>query len=99
MAGNESVTIEDIDGISSLCTGCGACAAAYPTGSICMTTDREGFSYPRVDNNQCIACHKCLNVCQASRDSAKQNRLKSKRYMPPEKTKEPLDHLAESWVY
>lgn len=73
MAGNESVTIEDIDGISSLCTGCGACAAACPAGSICMTTDREGFSYPRVDNNQCIACHKCLNVCQASRDSAKHN--------------------------
>ena len=45
------------------CTGCYACASICPTNCISMTNDKEGFWYPEVDNDKCIKCGKCINVC------------------------------------
>ena len=49
------------------CCGCGACAAACPTGAIRMETDAEGFAYPVVDSERCIHCGACERACPADR--------------------------------
>ena len=28
-----------------------------------MIEDEEGFEYPQIDNNNCIRCYRCINVC------------------------------------
>lgn len=45
------------------CCGCTACKVACPTGAIEMEQDKEGFSYPCIDNSKCIKCNKCNRVC------------------------------------
>ena len=45
------------------CTGCTACVSVCPKQCISMQEDREGFLQPKIDANQCIACHKCEKVC------------------------------------
>lgn len=45
------------------CSGCHACYNACPTGCISMEYDSEGFLYPKIDNEKCINCGKCDNVC------------------------------------
>jgi len=49
--------------INDLCTGCGACASICPKTCIEMTTDQDGFYYPQINFNECIACHLCDSVC------------------------------------
>lgn len=58
-----------MNNISSLkpeeCCGCTACYASCPTKAITMQPDEvEGFLYPRVDEEKCIDCGKCLKVCK-----------------------------------
>jgi len=48
---------------SSQCTGCGTCAATCPVHCIQMTTDREGFRYPVIDQKQCLHCGLCETRC------------------------------------
>lgn len=45
------------------CTGCTACAMKCPKGAISMKEDKEGFSYPQIDENLCIDCHICVDTC------------------------------------
>lgn len=45
------------------CCGCGACVSVCPRQCITMIMDREGFLYPRVDEDQCINCNLCEKVC------------------------------------
>lgn len=53
------------------CCGCGACAAACPADAIRMAWDREGFSYPRVDEEKCIGCKRCEQVCPVKQDAGR----------------------------
>ena len=46
------------------CTGCGNCALSCPRNCIQMLANEEGFLYPYINQNLCIECGKCLNVCQ-----------------------------------
>lgn len=46
-----------------LCTGCGACAAACPSGCIRMIPDTEGFLRPNTDAKACISCGRCQKIC------------------------------------
>lgn len=45
------------------CCGCTACYAACPRDAIMMVKDEEGFEYPRIQAEKCVACHKCISVC------------------------------------
>ena len=45
-----------------ICTGCSACYASCPNGSIEMVSDNQGFLYPEILGN-CIDCGKCQRVC------------------------------------
>lgn len=45
------------------CYGCGVCKYVCPVNAISMEINEEGFLYPTVDNNLCIKCEKCVNIC------------------------------------
>lgn len=45
------------------CCGCAACAAICPVEAIDMEIEEEGFYYPIVDEEKCIQCKACLNIC------------------------------------
>lgn len=54
-----------------LCCGCSACFAICPKGAVKMIEDEEGFEYPIIDENKCIRCYKCLNVCPIKKQNDK----------------------------
>ena len=58
----EKVDTTTIEGVKA-CTGCMACFNECPVDAIHMEQNREGFSVPVVDENQCIQCGKCKQVC------------------------------------
>ena len=45
------------------CCGCSVCADICPTHAIEMTSDEEGFLYPKVNINVCVSCGKCIHSC------------------------------------
>ena len=45
------------------CCGCTACASICPARCITMETDEEGFTYPTTDQDKCLHCHLCEQVC------------------------------------
>lgn len=45
------------------CTGCQACRVACPKNAITMQENEKGNVYPVVDEQLCINCNKCANVC------------------------------------
>ncbi|MGI6006459.1 MAG: polysaccharide pyruvyl transferase family protein [Ruminococcus sp.] len=53
------------------CYGCQACKDACPVGAIRMETDKEGFRYPKIDEEKCIHCDKCKRVCIYRQSSVK----------------------------
>ena len=45
------------------CCGCGACFSVCPSDAITMEPDKEGFLYPKINNEKCIRCYQCEKVC------------------------------------
>ena len=45
------------------CCGCSACLSICPVGAITLEPDNEGFLYPSINQNKCICCYRCINVC------------------------------------
>ena len=45
------------------CTGCWGCANICPKSCITMKTNKEGFDYPIVNEDNCIKCKKCIDAC------------------------------------
>lgn len=45
------------------CCGCNACYDVCPKDAITLSTDIEGFWYPRVDIDKCINCGLCERTC------------------------------------
>ena len=45
------------------CSGCAACYVICPVNAISMEPDEEGFDYPVLDEQKCLKCHRCVNVC------------------------------------
>lgn len=57
--------LRDISEVGFLCTGCAACATVCVKRCITMTPNEEGFLFPRINRQICIACGKCLMICPA----------------------------------
>lgn len=53
------ITIKD----KSDCCGCSACASVCGHQAITMKPDGMGFLYPEVDQNKCVDCGLCNQVC------------------------------------
>ena len=63
---NKSVPDLSSDKVS--CCGCAACYSVCPVGAIAMEPDEKGFPYPRIDEEKCIRCQKCINICAFKKD-------------------------------
>ncbi|MGM9553383.1 MAG: Coenzyme F420 hydrogenase/dehydrogenase, beta subunit C-terminal domain [Faecousia sp.] len=50
------------------CSGCGACEAACGKRAITMLVDAEGFRYPLIEKQKCVACGRCRTVCLAGKE-------------------------------
>ena len=61
-------SIEKID-----CTGCKMCKDVCPVEAIFYDIDREGFWYPKVDNDKCTKCSKCVKMCPSLSDNRNPN--------------------------
>lgn len=46
-----------------ICCGCGACTQICSQTAITMQFDEEGFEYPRIDQEKCVDCNSCIEVC------------------------------------
>lgn len=62
------ITIKDLD--TDKCVGCFACMAACPKACITVKEDEEGFLVPFLNEEECIKCGNCLNVCQIEKIKA-----------------------------
>jgi coenzyme F420-reducing hydrogenase beta subunit len=51
------------------CCGCSACLEICPKHAISMHVDENWFSYPQIDENKCINCLLCEQVCPLKNDS------------------------------
>lgn len=45
------------------CYGCMICEVKCPVNAICFKKNEHGFLYPKVDNDKCIECGICRDVC------------------------------------
>lgn len=45
------------------CCGCTACYMICSKEAISMIEDEEGFEYPMIDEEKCVRCYQCMNVC------------------------------------
>ena len=59
----DKVHIKHILKDNTLCCGCGVCAYVCPKRAITIRTDAKGFRKARVDEDRCINCGKCRDVC------------------------------------
>lgn len=62
------------------CTGCAACFNICPANAIEMKYDTEGFLYPQVNQQLCLECGRCKEVCPVL------NRDKAEKQIHPEGT-------------
>lgn len=58
---------------SSNCSGCSACEQKCPVHCIRMEYDEYGFTYPRINVDECINCGLCEKVCYLYQDNAQVN--------------------------
>lgn len=59
--GDSIIMIEVLHKID--CCGCEACVQICPVPCINLSSDEEGFFYPKVDLDKCVDCEMCVDVC------------------------------------
>lgn len=57
------------------CCGCWACASICPKNCITMIDDEQGFFYPKVDEQKCVHCGKCVKVCPCEKGVQKDSKI------------------------
>ena len=77
------------------CNGCGICTIGCPTNAIKMIEDNEGFYYPQIDEEKCINCGKCKNIC-SNYNNSKGN---EQAYMAINKNKSELGNSASGGMF
>lgn len=77
------------------CNGCGICTIGCPTNAINMVEDNEGFYYPQIDEEKCINCGKCKNICSNFNNSEGNEQA----YMAINKNKEELGNSASGGIF
>lgn len=45
------------------CCGCSACYSVCAKQAIAMKPDEEGFLYPEINQNHCVDCGRCTEIC------------------------------------
>ncbi|MCL1987430.1 MAG: polysaccharide pyruvyl transferase family protein [Firmicutes bacterium] len=45
------------------CPGCAACANVCPTNALTMSPNQEGYYRPKLDEQKCVNCNKCVKTC------------------------------------
>ena len=53
------------------CCGCGACSSICSRHAITMVEDNEGFLYPKVNDDRCVQCKRCISVCPIKKGEEK----------------------------
>lgn len=66
----EEKKIPDLCSDKRSCCGCAACYSLCPVGAITMEPDKKGFPYPKIDENKCIRCQKCIRICAFKKDKS-----------------------------
>ena len=77
------------------CNGCTLCTIGCPTNAIKMVEDNEGFFYPEIDEEKCIKCNKCKNICSNFNDSKGTEKV----YMAINKNEEELKNSASGGMF
>lgn len=77
------------------CNGCGICTIGCPTNAIKMVEDKEGFFYPQIDEDKCIKCNKCKNICSNYNNSDGNEKV----YMAINKNKDELEKSSSGGMY
>jgi len=78
------------------CNGCGICTLVCPKNAIKMVEDQEGFYYPQIEEEKCIHCNRCKNIC-SNFNPEKEERKKA--YMVINKDKEVLKNSASGGMF
>lgn len=53
----------NINKVGDDCCGCSACFLICPVNAISMVQKKDGFIYPKIDEEKCISCSKCVETC------------------------------------
>ena len=59
------------------CCGCHACYNICPKNAITMMKDKNGFKYPKTDNDKCINCGLCEKTCPMLKKNKINNKPKA----------------------
>jgi coenzyme F420-reducing hydrogenase beta subunit len=57
------------------CCGCTACKNICPKNAITMVEDKQGYLYPKIDDDKCINCHLCRKVCAFNDKNIEQKKM------------------------
>lgn len=68
------------------CCGCSACVQKCPKQCITLVEDREGFLYPNIDNDNCVDCGCCNNVCPINSKEDSRRPLQTYAAINPEES-------------
>ena len=52
----------------NMCSGCGACIEACPKQAISFIKDELDAVYPHIDEDKCVKCGRCQQVCHINTD-------------------------------
>ncbi len=50
------------------CVGCGLCVWVCDKDAITMRVAEGGFLYPQIDEEKCVSCQKCKNLCPVNKE-------------------------------
>lgn len=83
------------------CCGCTACATICPVQAIKFKYNSEGFLYPQVDDDKCIKCLKCEEVCAFKKDTynSEFNNVESKVYASKAKDKNVIGNSSSGGMF